>query len=396
LRVPLVADELYYIAWGHHPELGYFDHPPMVAWFLNLSGVPSRWLAFAVCHASIWILTDAGRLAGCIAWRWIPTILLATPLGMAWGVFWTPDAPLMLAWCLVVRSVLGGHAIVCGLALAFGLWSKSTMCLCVPGILWSLGPRSGGIAVGLALCLYAPHIAWSIAHEGLPWSYQADRHAFGFYAPVNLLTQLALAGPALAVFGLWHLWRRTDTLGATLYRLLCPIVIFWGGLSVWVRLEGNWPALIWPPLALMLTQHISAGIRRSAIGFGLVTIGTLVAVASHRPALKTLPDIRQAEMYVQCADALSRHSQLAAIRYQEKAQLDALHVKVEYARPIQRRRSQYDLWFPNNGLSCGDVVVGPLDVEWEACDARRPMELSCGMTIHHCHCAQKKTSEPKL
>src|SRR5262245_33285905 len=32
LKVNLVSDEAYYWMWGQHPELSYFDHPPLNAW----------------------------------------------------------------------------------------------------------------------------------------------------------------------------------------------------------------------------------------------------------------------------------------------------------------------------------------------------------------------------
>ena len=34
---PLIGDEAYYWLWSRRPALGYFDHPPMVAWLITLS-----------------------------------------------------------------------------------------------------------------------------------------------------------------------------------------------------------------------------------------------------------------------------------------------------------------------------------------------------------------------
>ena len=31
---PVTADEAYFILWGRSPALGYYDHPPMVGWWL--------------------------------------------------------------------------------------------------------------------------------------------------------------------------------------------------------------------------------------------------------------------------------------------------------------------------------------------------------------------------
>jgi Dolichyl-phosphate-mannose-protein mannosyltransferase len=34
--VPMSGDEAYFIVWARHPDYGYYDHPPMVAWTLQL------------------------------------------------------------------------------------------------------------------------------------------------------------------------------------------------------------------------------------------------------------------------------------------------------------------------------------------------------------------------
>lgn len=34
--VPLSGDEAYFVLWAQHLDFGYYDHPPMVAWFLHL------------------------------------------------------------------------------------------------------------------------------------------------------------------------------------------------------------------------------------------------------------------------------------------------------------------------------------------------------------------------
>jgi 4-amino-4-deoxy-L-arabinose transferase-like glycosyltransferase len=34
--IPLTEDEAYYRLWAQHPQLGYYDHPPMIAWWIWL------------------------------------------------------------------------------------------------------------------------------------------------------------------------------------------------------------------------------------------------------------------------------------------------------------------------------------------------------------------------
>ena len=32
--LPITGDEAYFAIWGQRPDLGYYDHPPMVGWML--------------------------------------------------------------------------------------------------------------------------------------------------------------------------------------------------------------------------------------------------------------------------------------------------------------------------------------------------------------------------
>jgi 4-amino-4-deoxy-L-arabinose transferase-like glycosyltransferase len=32
--LPITGDEAYFVVWGNHPDYGYYDHPPMVGWWL--------------------------------------------------------------------------------------------------------------------------------------------------------------------------------------------------------------------------------------------------------------------------------------------------------------------------------------------------------------------------
>ena len=34
--LPMTGDEAYFIRWGEVPDWGYYDHPPMVGWWLAL------------------------------------------------------------------------------------------------------------------------------------------------------------------------------------------------------------------------------------------------------------------------------------------------------------------------------------------------------------------------
>ncbi|MDE8347584.1 MAG: glycosyltransferase family 39 protein, partial [Acidocella sp.] len=105
--LPLSPDEAYYYLWSRHLQAGYFDHPPMVAYFIRAGtalfggtalGVRCMGpLAAALGSVLLW---DAGerlfphRQAGVMA----AAMLNATLLVGTGAIIMTPDTPLLLFW----------------------------------------------------------------------------------------------------------------------------------------------------------------------------------------------------------------------------------------------------------------------------------------------------------
>lgn len=66
VSVNLVSDEAYYWMWGQHPELSYFDHPPLNAWLIWIS---SQLFGHGLVPLRMWsVLTAIGTAA--IFWNW--------------------------------------------------------------------------------------------------------------------------------------------------------------------------------------------------------------------------------------------------------------------------------------------------------------------------------------
>jgi len=134
--LPFTSDEAYFLYWGRHPAWGYYDHPPMVGWWLAVLDAisDSRFvlrlpalLAPVLVAAIGWqVLRRHGEA---LAWTGA-TLLLMVPLN-AWNVAITTDIPLMLFSALTVALYLrareSGRALdflFTGLALAGALMSK--------------------------------------------------------------------------------------------------------------------------------------------------------------------------------------------------------------------------------------------------------------------------------
>ena len=59
--IPITGDEAYFILWGKSPDYGFYDHPPMVGWWLT---------ALLQVNDAIW-------------WLRLPTIITTTAIGVA-------------------------------------------------------------------------------------------------------------------------------------------------------------------------------------------------------------------------------------------------------------------------------------------------------------------------
>jgi len=216
-------DELYYLASGRHPALGYVDYPPLTPLLaragLTLFGPSPAGLRLLTALAGAAMVVLAGLIArelggGRFARLLAAGALLASPtlLGANW-LFQTVTFD-QLAWTvallLVARLARTGEPrwwLAVGLALGVGLETKYTVLALGAGLLAGVlatplrrqlltpWPWLGAL---VALLVAAPNLAWQVAN-GWPSLEFIVHHpqdqASDFSPPVFLAEQLALVGP---------------------------------------------------------------------------------------------------------------------------------------------------------------------------------------------------------
>src|SRR5947208_13436258 len=69
--VPLTEDEAYYRLWAQHLQLGYLDHPPMIAWWIRAgetlfgqTPLGVRLVAVLASGLNTWLVGDLARRLG--------------------------------------------------------------------------------------------------------------------------------------------------------------------------------------------------------------------------------------------------------------------------------------------------------------------------------------------
>jgi 4-amino-4-deoxy-L-arabinose transferase-like glycosyltransferase len=297
----LGTDEAYHWLYAANPALGYYDHPPMMAWIemlgLSLPGAgASAWalrIGFIILFAgSTWLMARLtaryyGERAGFLA---ALALNLTGYYGLAASTFALPDGPLLFFWLLSLdrMSIALDPAVsrqklpwlFVGLAWGGAMLSKYHgiflplgtglfLLLHRPARRWMAHPGPY-VAMLVALVVFSPVIVWNATHGWASFLFQGGR-AVGSAAtfhPLGLL--FALLAQAMYLFpwiwvplvvvlfaGCWN-WRRTSSHERLLLALsaapLCvftlvacfrPVLPHWGliGLaSLFPLLGRNWAA----------------------------------------------------------------------------------------------------------------------------------------------------------
>ena len=311
--VPLTEDEAYYRLWSMRPALGYFDHPPMLAWQIWLgrhlagdSPLGVRLIPTLSTAATSLIAFDLARLMGLgerVAARagiWLNATLL---VGFAGGLA-VPDVPGALFWAgtlwAALRAMRGPGAwwLAAGAAAGLACLSKYSGLFLAPGVVLWLALAADGrrqlrtpwpwLAAAVALAVFAPNVAWNAQHGWLTFAKQFGRVRADAFAPQFLaklaLDQLVLLNPLIAVFVGLAIRRRAAW---PLLAVSAPFAAYLVIHSLHDAVQGQWPAPLYPLLAIAAAAAAEdatgwlAAVRTAAapvgLAIGLALLAFLVA-----------------------------------------------------------------------------------------------------------------------
>lgn len=307
---PLSPDEAYYWVWSRALAPGYLDHPPMVALWIRIGTLLAGDSAFgirllaplstalgSVLLAQAGEMLFPGRRCGVVA----AALLNATLLVGVGAVTMTPDTPLLFFWTATLwalaRLMRGGNdawfwaaGVFAGCALA----SKYTAILLIGGVfLWLLAIPSlrrrlrepaPWIGALLSFVVFLPVLLWNAIHDWASFAKQGGRagawdpaRAVQFLAEliggqIGLATPLVfaicLAGIIAAARGAW---RTRDPAWTLLAALTLPPVLLFLQHALGDRVQGNWPAIIYPAAAIggaALTGRFWTRLRVPAVALG--------------------------------------------------------------------------------------------------------------------------------
>ncbi len=311
LGVPeLLFEEAYYWNYAKHLDIGYLDHPLMVAWIIRPFIALLGNIEFAVRAGAFlcWLVTAwfSYRLARDVvgqATAYRALVLVAVlPVYFAFGLFMSPDAPLAACWSAAIYFM---HRIVAmeeprawlrlGMAIGLGMISKYTVVLLAAAIVlfvlvdrpsrkWLARPEPY-LAALIALVLLSPVIVWNWQQDWASFSFQSeDRLAskfsfslprfvgnvFAVLTPTGVLSVIALAVCRKQVIsGFTPSGSSVATLERSFLLLawltLFPVAVF-AAASLFRVSKLNWTGPAWlalvPLMALLVTPASESGVPR--------------------------------------------------------------------------------------------------------------------------------------
>ena len=313
----LHPDEAYYWLWARHLEWAYFDHAPMVAYFIHLGTLFS--------DAELWVRvcgTAVSVVVSVVIWRLAlqlfaseaiaagSVILFNTfPLTVLGLLIMTPDVPLFLFWSLGVllfwQAASGQQPwrwYVLGLVFGLALLSKHTAVLMAPCFLlyllltderrWlkTVHPYA---AFALGLVCFVPVLWWNHAHDWVSFTFQArnglgsQELAFGKVAEF-LSGQAFFSSPLIWCAGICAAFMagvRKDKRMLFLVTTSVPVILFFALSSLRKTAYPNWASFAYVSFSIWATYFLLVGggrIRRAVwTGSLLISLGLSLAITSH-------------------------------------------------------------------------------------------------------------------
>jgi len=316
--IPLTEDEAYYRLWAQHLRLGYYDHPPMAAWWIarGIQLVGDTALGVRLLPALSSLLTtlmvfDLGRRLGSNRTGLVAALLYNATLTVGVGAILSiPDVPASLFWTaalwLMVRAVQEDARwwLAAGVAAGLACLSKYSALFLAPGVILWLALTDEGrarlkspwpwLAAVIALAIFSANVAWNAEHHWLTFARQFGRVSPGRFAPRYLgeflAGQFLLLNPAVAVLagvGAIKAWRMRDQsplplmAAATSVPFLAYLLLH----SLHDRVQAHWPVPLYPAAALLAAFAAEGAAPRLArlarwapLGIGL-TAAALVYMA---------------------------------------------------------------------------------------------------------------------
>lgn len=367
---PISEDEAYYWLWSQNLDWGYFDHPPMVAWWVSLgyklfqNELGVRLITVLLNSFSLFFWAQILNPKTIKQIRLFAVITASTLVIQAFGFLSTPDAPLLfftLFYLFSFKTFLEKNSLVSSLLLALSLaglvYSKYHGILVIAFTLlpilkiWWRNPKFY-FAVGLSLLLYSPHILWLFQHDFIPIKYHfLDRSSdseFEWQKPLIYAGMYFLgAAPFLSyfIFKAILTFKPQNPFQKSVWGLAILPGIFFFISTFKDNVQAQWLLISFIAMVLITFIYYSEKEKLKLL-FGLGITGIIVVLVAR--ILIALPGTSPLYKYKEFAQNINLYevNNVVFEKYQEASVYNFYSPNKEVAvhRTIGNRKSQFSLW----------------------------------------------------
>ena len=296
----LIDDEAYYWVYSKFPALGYFDHPPMVAWlikpgyalFHNELGVR---LLMVIMNVLTLLLTEKMLPVRNLILFYIIAISIAViQLG---GFIAVPDTPLLFFTALFfytykkfIEHSNARNALLLGIVMALLFYTKYHGLLVVLFTVLSniklLRNKYAWMSFVVTIILYIPHLYWQWQHDWISFRYHLFESNVSAYHISNSLEyiggQFLLCGPLIGLLLLpaAFMQQPADKFQRALKFTLIGIYAVFFISSFRGKVEMNWPMPAIVPLIILSHTYISYRGRWIRIARMMAAVSIILILAA--------------------------------------------------------------------------------------------------------------------
>ncbi|MDR3124991.1 MAG: glycosyltransferase family 39 protein [Endomicrobium sp.] len=306
----LHPDEAYYWLWSKQLALGYYDHPPMVAWFIKITTLLSN-SELAVRFSSI-IVTI---MLSILVWKFAKKlfhedetvasasviVLNTLPLMFVGSIIITPDTPAFVFFAFAVyyqwrliESCKTKYWYLIGFFLGLSFLSKYTAILFVlslavymllDGKLKWLKNKHLYFMFVISFITFLPVIIWNSQNEWISFTFQFNHGLSGNKLHLNYVLeylglQSLIAGPFVFVSGIvasiYYLKSKNIAYQHKhrfLFSFSVPIIAIFIITALKSYPGANWPASAYFAFSIMVAQYLLASnskFKRNILLIGIV------------------------------------------------------------------------------------------------------------------------------
>ena len=334
--LPLHSDEAYYWLWSKKLGLSYYDHSPMVAYFIKLTTLFSD-SEFCVRFSSVIVTIVISVLLWKLVMKLFNNETLASasivilhcmPILFTASIIITPDTPVFLFLSLATYSVWKlidskncNYWYLIGLFFGLSMLSKYTACLFIMSLfiyimldkkLFWLKSYQLYIGIIISIICFFPVVYWNYIHNWASFSYQIGHgldndgirfnYIFEYLGTQAGIFNVILFFPVLYV-GIKYLFSK-DTKNIFLAAFSVPVILFYVFTALKRLPGGNWPIPAYFTFSIIAAKYFIEGSNlKQRLVLGAIIFNLLVSIIIGLHAKWTILPLNKISKDVAISDA---------------------------------------------------------------------------------------------